>query len=168
MERPIEAPIPEAPLPEGLEIRPATFEHFDAILAANNEAFRDHWGHSPITEEDKRAFREHPTTRPEYWKVAWDGDEVAGMVLNFVDADENRKLGRKRGYTEDICVRRPWRKRGLASALIAASIHMFRELGYEETALGVDADNPNGALGLYESFGYQTSTRHAIYQKVLE
>jgi mycothiol synthase len=90
------------------------------------------------------------------------------MVLNFVDEDENRKMGRKRGYTEDICVRRPWRKRGLASALIAASIHMFHEMGYEETALGVDVDNPSGALGLYESFGYQASTRQTVYLKLLE
>jgi GNAT superfamily N-acetyltransferase len=168
MERPIDAPLRDAPMPEGLEIRPVKAEHIDAILDANYEAFRDHWGHSEITEADKKRYLEHPSTNPDLWKVAWDGDEVAGMVLNEVFEDENRKLDRKRGYTEDICVRRPWRKRGLASALIAASIRMFRDMGFEETALGVDTENMTGALGLYESFGYRATERYATYQKVLE
>ncbi len=168
MERPIDAPLREAPMPEGLEIRPVRPEDVDAVFYANVEAFRDHWGHSEVTDEDKQRFLEHPITKPEFWKVAWDGDEVAGMVLNYIDEDENRKFDRKRGYTEDICVRRLWRKRGLASALIAESIRMFQEMGYEETALGVDTENPSGALGLYESFGYQTSNRYATYQKTLE
>ena len=63
-----------------------------------------------------------PDFDPSLWRVAWQGDEVAGMVLSFINKDENEMYGRKRGYTENICVRRPWRKQGLAKALIALSL----------------------------------------------
>ena len=44
--------IPDAPLPDGLEIRPVTEDQWRTILAAENEAFRDHWGHREMTESD--------------------------------------------------------------------------------------------------------------------
>jgi hypothetical protein len=37
-----------------------------------------------------------------------------------------------------------------------------------EVALGVDALNPNGALQLYESMGYETVKRYVTYRKPLE
>jgi hypothetical protein len=60
--------------------------------------------------------------------VAWEDDEVAGMVLNRLDWEQNRKYGRRRGYTQDVFVRRPWR-RGPARSLLVQSIGMFREMG---------------------------------------
>jgi ribosomal protein S18 acetylase RimI-like enzyme len=100
--------------------------------------------------------------------VAWDGDEVAGMILNFIDRDENEKHGRLWGYTEEICVRRPWRRRGLASSLIAHSLRVIKERGMEAAALFVDAENLSGALGLYERMGYQTIRRAVSFRKPLD
>ena len=57
---------------------------------------------------------EDPTFNPDIWKIAWDGDRVAGIVMNIVNEKENEEYQRKRGYTENISVGRPWRKRGLA------------------------------------------------------
>ena len=54
------------------------------------------------------------------WVVAWDGDEIAGVVQNWIWPEENEQLGVKRGWLEHISVRRPWRRRGLARALTAA------------------------------------------------
>jgi ribosomal protein S18 acetylase RimI-like enzyme len=111
-----------------------------------------------------------PIHNPDLWKVAWDGDQVAGMVGNFLDKKENQEFNRNRGYTEDIWVRRPWRGRGLAKALIAESIRMFKEMGMEETCLGVDAENPNGALRLYTSMGYEkvAEKTHIVMRKELK
>ncbi len=168
MGRPIDAPLPDAPLPPGLEVRPAKMEQVDTIFDATDEAFRDHWGFSPITAKDRQAWLNHPDFDISLWKVAWDGDEVAGMVLNYVAPEENKALGRKRGYTENISVRRPWRRRGLARALLVESIQMFKDMGFEETALSVDTENPNGALNLYTGVGYTVEKRHTVYQKPLE
>ena len=165
MTRPIETPIPRTSLPKGLEVRPVAKSEYRKIFDAENLAFQDHWGHIPLTEKDFENWQQEPTFDPALWKVAWDGEEIAGMVLNFINQDENHEYERKRGYTEDISVQRPWRQRGVAKALIAQSIAMFRDMGMTHTALGVDAENPTGALRLYESMGYRTAKRSAVYRK---
>jgi ribosomal protein S18 acetylase RimI-like enzyme len=49
--------------------------------------------------------------------------------------------------------------------LLVQSIGMFREMGMDETALGVDTENPSGALGLYEGLGYREVGRHTFFEK---
>jgi ribosomal protein S18 acetylase RimI-like enzyme len=168
MLRPLDAPIPEAVIPEGLELRPATDAQMRQIWEAENEAFRDHWGHVEGTEEIYQRWVSDPMQDPTLWKVAWDGDEVAGMVLNTLFKEENEKLGVKWGYTDPICVRRPWRRRGLARALILESLQMWKDMGFEHAALGVDTQNPSGALKLYEDAGYQVDERWIVYRKPME
>ena len=109
-----------------------------------------------------------PNFRPKLWKVAWDGDQVAGSVQNFYNPEENVEFNRKRGYTEGISTRRPWRRRGLASALIVESMKMFKDMGMTETAHGVDAENTSGALRLYKKLGYKVAKQYTIYRKPME
>jgi len=162
--------IPDLPLPPGLEIRPALPEHYAAIVAANLEAFQDHWGITSNPEEELTVemLTSSPVFDPTIWQVAWDGDKIAGMVLNYIDRNENEKYGRQWGYTEEICVRRPWRERGLAKALIARSLHLLEEEGMNQAALYVDAENISGALRLYETMGYQVIRRSSQYRKPLD
>jgi ribosomal protein S18 acetylase RimI-like enzyme len=168
MVRPDLENIPERPLPAGLEVRPVEPEHLPIISAAVQEAFRDHWGYSEDEEaEELASWQASPTFMPHLWQIAWDGDQVVGTVMNFVDEAQNQEYGRKRGYTEGICVRRPWRRRGVAKALIARSFHVLKEQGMVEAALGVDADNPNGALQLYRSMGFQVAKQMTTYRKPL-
>jgi mycothiol synthase len=165
MARPIDLSLPDAPLPSGLEVRPVEPSHVRAIWEAMWEARRDHWGYVAPTEEDYDRWTGGRLFAPALWKVAWDGEQVAGMVLNRVDQAENEMYQRLRGYTQDVFVRRPWRRRGLARSLLVQSICMFREMGMEETALGVDTQNPSGALRLYESLGYCEVKRHTFFNK---
>jgi mycothiol synthase len=167
MVRPDLEDIPEMPLPEGIEVRPVPPEHYYTVWKAEEEAFRDHWGASEWKEEWFEEMLESPTFQPHLWQVAWDGDQVAGMVLNFIDEKENEEYKRKRGWTEDIAVLRPYRRQGLAKALIARSLRLHRRLGMTEAALGVDADNPNGALRLYQSMGFCMVKQHTTYRKPL-
>jgi len=159
--------IPEAPMPAGLEVRPVCPEHLPKIWDAMQEAFRDHWNYTPPAEEDYLNWVDNPIQDRSLWKVAWDGDQVVGMVLSFINQDENREYNRKRGYTEEISVRRPWRKRGLARSLIVQSFHEIKKRGMTEAALGVDANNLSGALRLYESVGFQVTRRSSAYRKPL-
>jgi len=167
MVRPMGDPLPSAPMPDGLEIRPVTDDQLPTIFAGMDEAFQDHWGHTPLTENNIQSFMKHPTFNPGLWKVAWDGVQVAGMVGNFIDKLENEANKRQRGWTEDIWVRRSWRRQGLARALLVASIQMFASRDMTETALGVDTINPNGALKLYESVGYRKNKLYTVYNKSL-
>lgn len=168
MVRDLSEPFPEAPLPEGLEIRPVKEEHIWQIFNAADEAFQDHWGYRPLTSTEYEGWMKDPNFRPGLWKVAWDGDQVAGSVQNFYNPEENKKFNRKRGYTEGISTRRPWRRRGLASALIVESLRMFKEMGMTETSHGVDAQNTSGALRVYKRLGYQVFKQHTIYRKPMD
>jgi mycothiol synthase len=155
MIRPLSEPIPDAPLPDGLEIRPVVEADHRRIWDADEEAFRDHWAAGERTPEDFERWFSFPNLDTSLWRVAWDGDEVAGSVFTLIWPEENAKLGLSRGWLEHISVRRPWRKRGLATALIADTLRLFRDMGLEEGALGVDSENPTGALRLYESLGFR-------------
>jgi GNAT superfamily N-acetyltransferase len=99
------------------------------------------------------------------WQVAWDGDEVAGLVINSIIPVENEETGELVGWLDSVATRRPWRGRGVASALIARSLAVLRERGMEIASLGGDVENPTGALGLYESFGFRPTRRWAFYRK---
>ncbi len=165
MTRPCSQPVEISPLPQGIEVRPVGEDDLRKVWDAQTEAFRDHWGYVPPTEEDYKSWLDWPNLSPHLWKVAWDGDEVVGLVGNFIDQKENEQYHRLRGYTEAISVRRPWRRQGVARALLTRSIQMFQEMGMEETALGVDTDNPNGAKKLYESVGYSESRRFITFRK---
>ena len=168
MRRPDLDAVPDAPFPEGLEIRPVAEDQWRTIFDAENEAFRDHWGYREVTEGDYRTTYGRAELDTGLWIVAWDGDQVAGVVQNWVWPDENDRLGSSRGWLEHISVRRPWRRRGLARAMTAASLVRLREAGMAEAMLGVDSENPNGALGLYESLGFVVHSRAAAYNRPLE
>jgi len=146
--------IPEADLPARIEVKPAIKEETRKIWEASVEAFRDHWGFSEPEENDFEAYKGSKYYQPELWQVAWDGDEVVSSVMNFIDPDYNQKFNKKRGWTENISTRREWRRQGIAKALIVRSMHMHQAKGMSEVALGVDTNNPCGALKLYESLGY--------------
>jgi len=159
--------LPPTPLPPGLEIRPVRPEHYRAIWEANQEAFRDHWGYSEPKEGGFQRWLAHPNFAPDLWQVAWDGDEVAGVAINIIDEHENAAYNRRRGYVDDLSVRRPWRGRGLGRALLVLSLARLRDRGMTEVVLDVDTENPTGALRLYESVGFQPMRRSAVWRKPL-
>lgn len=170
MVRPDLENIPDFPLPDGLEVRLVLPEHYRAIWDADKEAFRDHWGYAEPTEEDYQAWLGNKIIfQPQLWQIAWDinTNEIAGQVRTFINAAENEKYNRKRGFTEFISVRRPWRKRGLARALIVRSLRLQKEQGMTESALGADSENISGATRVYEDCGFQVTKRNAIYRKSL-
>ncbi|MGH2455866.1 MAG: GNAT family N-acetyltransferase [Candidatus Limnocylindria bacterium] len=155
------------PLPEGLELRPVTADQLRRLWDADVEAFADHWGGFDGSEPRFREWQSDPKFDPSLFVVAWDGDEIAGGVLNEINDAENLAFDRKRGWLASVFVRRPWRRRGLARAVVMQSLVVFRERGLTSAGLGVDADNPHAALRLYEQTGFQVDMRSAAYRKPL-
>jgi mycothiol synthase len=137
--------------------------HLDeaAVHAAGEEAFRDHWRPDAMDLDEWLAFRfERPDLDLDLWWVAWDGEEVAGSLLAF-----ESPLG---GYIDSLSVRRPWRGRGLGRALLQEAFAELRRRGLPRAYLGVDSENPTGALRLYESVGMHPSKgAHVVYEKDL-
>lgn len=167
MRRDLSTPLPDAPLPPGLELRPVVMSDLRRIFDANAEAFMDHWEAAVRTDDDFRHWVEDPDLDISLWRVAWDGDEVAGVSVNTIYTEENEELGIKVGWLDRVSVRRPWRRKGVGAAVIAASLHAFRDRGMVEASLGVDAENPTGALALYERLGFTRHRSFRIYRKAL-
>ncbi len=94
------------------------------------------------------------------WVVAWDGEEVAGLVMGSLMHGENAAFGWRRGWLGAVATRRPWRGRGLASAMMVRAIERLRDRGLTSVALGVDTENPYDALGLYERLGFRAQDRY--------
>ena len=161
-------PIEPAPMPEGLGIRPVTRAQYDALWDAMAEAFRDHWGMSEWAEEDRVRFMTHPENAdPALWRVGWDGGEIAGVIVTTVPVEENEAHGRARVYVASVSVRRPWRRRGLARALLTSSLAAARDAGYTSASLGVDTDSPTGATDLYRSLGFEPERTFTTWRKPL-
>jgi mycothiol synthase len=168
MRRFLTGSLPRHDLPEGIELRPAAEADYRAIYDADNEAFEDHWGHRAPVEGDFQVRFFAPDANPSIWAVAWDGDRVAGVVMNAIFREENEALGIHRGWLEHVSVPRAYRGRGIAKALCAESFRILRAQGIDEAWLGVDAANPTGALGLYEGLGFHVVRRWQAFGRPLD
>jgi GNAT superfamily N-acetyltransferase len=165
MVRPTLDDIPDLPLPEGIDVRKAEPAHYEKIRAAWNEACKDMRGQLPIDDPEFKGWSEFPTFDPTLWQIAWHGDQVVGTVFGMINAKENEANGRKRGMTELISVARPWRGKGIAKALMARCMRELKARGMTEAGLGVDAENPSGALKLYEKMGFIVVKKATFYRK---
>jgi mycothiol synthase len=161
MEINLSAPPALANFPDGIELRSfVKDEHARAVLDAQNESFRDHWGSHPISFEqwDLRKFGREDFD-PTLWMIAWDGEQIAGFSQN------RYRMGI--GWIGTLGVRRPWRKRGLGEALLLHSFAEFYRRGTTTIGLGVDAQNPTGATRLYQKVGMRAVSEFLTYEKEL-
>ena len=169
MLRPDLAGIDLPPLPGGLELRPVDGpDQVRLLWHADSEAFMDHWGGFDPSEAAFQQWITDPDFDASLFVVAWEGDQIAGAVINEINTEENEALERQRGLLGSVFVRRPWRRQGLAAALVGRSLALLRDRGMTSAWLGVDADNPTGALGVYERAGFAVHLRSTAYQKPLE
>jgi len=150
--------------PDGLRLTTYAQEHEVAIHAAHQEAFADHWEHKhePI-EEWRKWLVDGPGFDPTFWFVAWDGDEIAGLSLCRIHSSGDAE----HGYVGVLAVRRPWRRRGLGTALLRHSFADMQRRGMTKASLGVDAENTTGAVRLYERAGMEVERRYDAYRKEL-
>lgn len=165
MERPNLEGIVLPPMPDGLEVRPVRQDQFRQLWDADVEAFLDHWGGFEATDSRFEAWQTDPWFDPTLFVVGWDGDEIAGGVINGINEAENAALGRRQGWLSSVFVRRPWRRRGLARALVMRSLAVLRDRGLTSAGLGVDADNANAALRLYTESGFEVTMKSNAYRK---
>lgn len=168
MLRPTLDDVVHMPVPEGLVVRGGSAEMFRDVWLAIVEAFEDHWGGFDDSDASLQRWKDSPNANPSLWLIAFDGDQIAGGVINTINRAENEALGLKRGWLDIVFTRRPWRRRGLARALLGQSFDVLREAGMTSAVLGVDADNPSGALGLYETAGFEVDARFSAWRKPMD
>jgi len=161
-------PLP-AEIPQGIEIRPFDPKaDLHATILSVRETFRDHWGHiERDLEEDTRMWthwvEEDRDFDPSVWHLACDGNEIVGVSLGTTKRPESDNLA----YIYTLGVRRAWRGRGIAHALLRHSFAAFYERGRSVVDLDADAENLTGAMRLYEGVGMHVVWRNNEYEKEL-
>lgn len=156
--------VPDRPLGGGLELRPFSAELDEPVRRAHNEAFAEHWGSEPRSAEDWSVWTTgHRDFRGDWSFVVLDGDDVAGYALCAAYEQDWVAQGYTQGWTNILGVRPGWRGRGIAPALLAASMRAFVASGMQYAGLDVDSENASGALGLYERMGYTAQRRSVAY-----
>jgi mycothiol synthase len=168
MVRPDMEDIDIPPMPPGLEVRPVTQNLLPAYWAAMCEAFRDHFGSWDDSPSAFKSWIDSPLFDLDLQVVAFDEDDIAGGIHAAIDPVENREHGYLRGWSEPIFTRRPWRRRGLASALLGRTLVALRDQGMTSAQLHVDSENAAQAVGLYERHGYVVASSSSEWHKPLE
>jgi GNAT superfamily N-acetyltransferase len=157
----LDKPIPVLVAPEGITLR--TFERGRderAVWAAIQESFRDLWEHQDVPYDQWASFvLEHSGFAPELSFLAVDGAEITGATIVMRSAGE--------GWVQQVAVRRPWRARGIGLALLRAVFSALYQEGIPSAGLEVDAENPSGALRLYERAGMHVKQKFTEFRKEL-
>lgn len=162
MEIRLDAPPPAPVIPHGIVLRAFQRARDErAAWACIQEAFRDLWEHQDVPYEEWSAFViQHGAWSPELSYLAWDGDELAGATITL-----NDELG---GWVQQVAVRRLWRGRGIGLALLHQVFGELYKLGVPRAGLEVDAENPSGALRLYQRAGMHAQQHWTEFRKRLE
>ncbi len=150
--------------PDGISVRTHIAGDDDAaVYEAVQESFSDHWGH---TREPYEQWRKHTVERegffePALWFLATSGGQIAGVAIcsDWPSMDQ--------GWVNTVGVRRPWRRSGVALALLHQAFAEFHRRGRKAVSLGVDAQSLTGATRVYEKAGMRVRHRFALCAKEL-
>ena len=71
------------------------------------------------------------------------------------------------GWVSSLGVRRPWRRRGLALAILLHAFHELAARGKPRVGLGVDSQSLTGATRLYEKAGMHVVRESYEYERVI-
>ena len=167
MERSLLVPFPRAQFPEGFTLRNSQGEQdSEAWTAMRNQTFIDHWNYHVWTVERYRYFLTDPHYKPELDLIAVAPDGTfAALCFCHINPAQNDQIGRKDGWINTLGTRRGFRRIGLGRAMLLTGLNQLKIAGMEMAKIGVDANNPNGALQLYESVGFRKIHTNISYFK---
>jgi ribosomal protein S18 acetylase RimI-like enzyme len=158
-----EAPVwPEAIVPRqfrsGIDDR--------AVHATRQEAWADMRHGHPIPFDTWRYFliENNPHFDESLWAMAMDGDEIAGICLASAGMTEDPD----RAWIYSVGVKRAYRKRGIATAMLRHAFCLLYQRGVSKAALSVDSESLTGAHRIYERVGMHSTRRNARYARILQ
>lgn len=169
MRRDLSTPLPKVAPPDGVTIEPYDAGRQEDVRTAHNESFAvDHFGSSPYgAEEWQLDVLDNEKARLDWSFVALADGRVIGYTFSGAYDQDWEPQGFTEGWTDLVAVRREWRGRGIAGALLVRAMGCFRDAGLEFAGLDVDTANPSGALGTYTRLGYERRRGSVCYSKEL-
>lgn len=157
-------------LPEGFTLVPFGPGVAEEFRVAHNEAFvPDHPGSTFVPPEvfaertGGSSFRADLT----FGLRHNDSGALAGYAMcHYYDAD-TKATGLRDVYINYLGTRREFRGRGVGGALIGTVVHEAAKQDFDTVSLGVLADNPSGALSVYQKAGFEARRTFITYAKSL-
>ena len=156
-----------ADLPDGYAVHTWEGIDHDEIRAAHNAAFGGH--HYGFTPWDAQMWEQWVSGsrayRPALSLVARDADGAIAAYVQTAEYDAVAETtGAREAFVAKVGTTPGHRRRGLASALLARSLELYREHEFDRSALDVDSENPSGALGVYERAGFEVTKKFTLYE----
>jgi mycothiol synthase len=158
----------EAQWPDGISVCSMTLGQDErAVWLAVEDAFQDHWGYAPLPFDEWHYYKIENVAGfdPALYFLAIDeaSAEIAGIALCRSESPGDAQSG----YVVDLGVRRAWRRRGLALALLQHAFREFYLRGKRRAVLTVDAQSLTGADRVYERAGMSVTLRQLYFEKEL-
>ena len=148
--------------PDGFSVRTMRNGEAERVYEAHMASFADTW----MFEREPFEVWSHWFLRgaafdPSLWFLAELGDTLAGISLTRESENEPGL-----GWVAILGVLPQFRNRGLGQALLRQTFMAHRRLGLVRVGLGVDAENPTGAVRVYERAGMHVARTNLILEKV--
>ncbi|HMI99425.1 MAG TPA: GNAT family N-acetyltransferase [Gaiellaceae bacterium] len=162
MEISLDGGAPEPEWPEGFTVRTMRTGEEERVYEAQMASFADTWmfAHEPF-DVWSHWYLKDPGFDPSLWFLAEAGDELAGIAITRESENEPGL-----GWVCILGVLPRFRQRGLATALLRQTFSECASRGLERVGLGVDAENPAGAVRVYERAGMHVARTNLILEKV--
>jgi mycothiol synthase len=152
--------------PDGVTVRtflPGQDER--AVYEASEEAFADHWDYVREDFEEYRQYFQSEDFDPALTFLAEQGHDIVGVALCQQREERSAEASVAMGWIDSLSVRRPYRRRGIALALMRHIFGEFYHRGLHRVALFVDAQSETGAVDLYRAAGMRPIREWVEYEK---
>ena len=157
---------PDVCVAPGYSIVPWNTSRDEEARVTKNQAFMDHWGSTPTSEEGWQQLVHGSTARLDQSFFALDeNDEIIGVLLSHRYEADDDVLEKRIGWIDKLATLSGHRKKSVAKSLITHALAAYRRDGLTHGALNVDTENPTGAYGLYTSVGFTPFRGSVTYER---
>jgi ribosomal protein S18 acetylase RimI-like enzyme len=146
---------------EGLSIVPVRDLH--TVHRIEHEAFVGAWDYEATVFDDWLVDEEaQPGFDTGLWRLAEiDGTPAAVMTMSRRSATQGSL------YIGDLATLAPYRRRGIASALLAHAFDVAAAEGYDRVDLHVDSESPDDAPSVYRRAGLEVRSAKHVFTRRL-
>jgi len=155
--------------PEGIRIEPFTLrQNLKELIDCSEECMLDHWNwwtmpDDELWEDWNHRIKSNPHHDPANWLLAMDGENLIGLCLT----DSGTPGDPESAYIELLCIKKEYRKRGIASYLLGLALSESMKRKKKRITLHVDGSSLTGATRVYEQAGFKVDQTRMMFNKII-
>ena len=160
---------PEVFVTPGYCVIPWDSSRDEEARTVKDQAFMDHWGSTPTSEEGWEQLVHGSTAKLDQSFFALDSDNnIVGLLLSHRYESDDETLGKRIGWIDKLATLSEHRGKSIGRSLITHALAAYRRDGLTHAALDVDTENPTGAYGLYTAVGFSTFRGSVTYERTIQ